>query len=111
MLNFAAQRLPHLHGSIRRRRSLMNKNFFAVVSSVALVSALLNSCDTPEGQGAGYGAATGAIIGAAATGNVRGAAIGAAAGAAAGALIGRIVQENQAAQYGPPRRVVFHTHA
>ncbi|PYL62459.1 MAG: hypothetical protein DMF24_04085 [Verrucomicrobia bacterium] len=28
--------------------------------------------------------------------------IGAAAGAAAGALTGRIVQENQAARYGPP---------
>src|SRR5438132_7876836 len=27
---------------------------------ISLVSALLNSCDTPEGQGAGYGAATGA---------------------------------------------------
>ena len=34
------------------------------------------------------------------------ASIGAAAGAAAGALTGKIVQENQAAQYGPPPPVV-----
>jgi predicted small secreted protein len=80
----------------------MKKNFFAVVSSVALVSSLLNSCDTPEGQGAGYGAATGAIIGAAATGNIRGAAIGAAAGAAAGTLIGHAIAEDDARRYGPP---------
>ncbi len=69
---------------------------------VALSALILASCDTPTGQGAGWGAATGAIIGAAATGNIRGASIGAAAGAAAGALTGRIIQENQAAQYGPP---------
>jgi hypothetical protein len=62
----------------------------------------LTSCDTPVGQGAAWGAATGAIIGGAATGNVRAASIGAAAGAAAGALTGKIVQENQAAGYGPP---------
>src|SRR5207244_162704 len=49
-----------------------------------------------------WGAATGAIIGGAATGNVRAASIGAAAGAAAGALTGKIIQENQAVQYGPP---------
>ena len=48
------------------------------------------------------GAATGAIIGGAATGHVRAASIGAAAGAAAGALTGAIIQENQAARYGPP---------
>jgi hypothetical protein len=63
---------------------------------------MLTSCDTPVGQGAAWGAATGAIIGGAATGNVRAASIGAAAGAAAGALTGKIVQENQAASYGPP---------
>src|SRR5512140_2004730 len=63
---------------------------------------MLTSCDTPVGQGAAWGAATGAIIGGAATGNVRAASIGAAAGAAAGALTGKIVQENQAAAYGPP---------
>ena len=63
---------------------------------------MLTSCDTPVGQGAAWGAATGAIIGGAATGNVRAASIGAAAGAAAGALSGKIIQENQAAQYGPP---------
>jgi len=55
---------------------------------------MLTSCDTPVGQGAAWGAATGAII--------RAASIGAAAGAAAGALTGKIIQENQAAQYGPP---------
>ena len=63
---------------------------------------MLTSCDTPVGQGAAWGAATGAIIGGAATGNVRAASIGAAAGAAAGALTGKIIQENQAAGYGPP---------
>ena len=63
---------------------------------------MLTSCDTPVGQGAAWGAATGAIIGGAATGNVRAASIGAAVGAAAGALTGKIIQENQAAQYGPP---------
>ena len=63
---------------------------------------MLTSCDTPVGQGAAWGAATGAIIGGAATGNVRAASIGAAAGAAAGALTGKIIEENQAAQYGPP---------
>ena len=78
----------------------MTKNLAVWV--LALSALILSSCDTPVGQGAGWGAATGAIIGAAATGNVRGASIGAAAGAAAGALTGRIVQENQAARYGPP---------
>ena len=68
----------------------------------ALAACGLSSCDTPVGQGAGWGAATGAIIGGAATGQARYAAIGAAAGAAAGALTGKIIQENQAAQYGPP---------
>ena len=63
---------------------------------------MLTSCDTPVGQGAAWGAATGAIIGGAATGQSRYAAIGAAAGAAAGALTGKIIQENQAARYGPP---------
>ena len=80
----------------------METNVLLIVSGISLSSLLLNSCDTPVGQGAAWGAATGAIIGAAATGNVRAAAIGAAAGAAAGALTGKIIQENQAAQYGPP---------
>jgi len=80
----------------------MKTNTVLIISGISLSSLFLSSCDTPTGQGAGWGAATGAIIGAAATGNVRGASIGAAAGAAAGALTGRIVQENQAAQYGPP---------
>ena len=80
----------------------MGTKILTIASAIALVCLTLNSCDTPVGQGAAWGAATGAIIGGAATGNVRAASIGAAAGAAAGALTGKIVQENQAAQYGPP---------
>jgi outer membrane protein with glycine zipper len=80
----------------------MKTNVLLIISGISLSSLLLSSCDTPVGQGAGWGAATGAIIGAAATGNVRAASIGAAAGAAAGALTGKIIQENQAAYYGPP---------
>ncbi len=80
----------------------MKTNTVLIISGISLSSLFLSSCDTPTGQGAGWGAATGAIIGAAATGNVRAASIGAAAGAAAGALTGKIIQENQAAQYGPP---------
>ena len=80
----------------------MRTNTVVIVSGVSLSCLFLTSCDTPVGRGAAWGAATGAIIGAAATGNVRAASIGAAAGAAAGALTGKIVQENQAAQYGPP---------
>ena len=80
----------------------MRKNLFIVVGVFAVISFILTSCDTPVGQGAAWGAATGAIIGGAATGNVRAASIGAAAGAAAGALTGKIIQENQAARYGPP---------
>jgi hypothetical protein len=78
------------------------RSIFAGALVSAIASSVLNSCDTPVGQGAAWGAATGAIIGGAATGNVRAASIGAAAGAAAGALTGKIIQENQAAQYGPP---------
>ena len=80
----------------------MKMNTAILVSGISLSCLVLTSCDTPVGQGAAWGAATGAIIGAAATGNVRAASIGAAAGAAAGALTGKIVQENQAAGYGPP---------
>jgi hypothetical protein len=80
----------------------MKTNVLLIASGISLCALLLSSCDTPVGQGAAWGAATGAIIGAAATGNVRAASIGAAAGAAAGALTGKIIQENQAAQYGPP---------
>jgi len=80
----------------------MGTKILTVASAIALICLTLNSCDTPVGQGAAWGAATGAIIGGAATGNVRAASIGAAAGAAAGALTGKIVQENQAAGYGPP---------
>ena len=80
----------------------MRINTPILVSGISLSRLVLTSCDTPVGQGAAWGAATGAFIGAAATGNVRAASIGAAAGAAAGALTGKIVQENQAAGYGPP---------
>jgi Glycine zipper len=80
----------------------MRTTFLTVSSVIAVSCCMLTSCDTPVGQGAAWGAATGAIIGGAATGNVRAASIGAAAGAAAGALTGKIVQENQAAGYGPP---------
>ena len=80
----------------------MKKNVLLIVSGISLSSFFLSSCDTPTGQGAAWGAATGAIIGGAATGQGRYAAIGAAAGAAAGALTGKIIQENQAARYGPP---------
>ena len=80
----------------------MKTNVLLAVSGLLFSALFLSSCDTPVGQGAAWGAATGAIIGAAATGNVRAASIGAAAGAAAGALTGKIIQENQAAQYGPP---------
>ena len=80
----------------------MKTNIVMIVSGIWLSCLFLTSCDTPVGRGAAWGAATGAFIGAAATGNVRAASIGAAAGAAAGALTGKIVQENQAAGYGPP---------
>ena len=80
----------------------MKTNALVIISLISAGCLFLNSCDTPVGQGAAWGAATGAIIGGAATGNVRAASIGAAAGAAAGALTGKIVQENQAARYGPP---------
>jgi len=49
--------------------------------AIAVVSLVLNSCETPVGQ-VPDGCCNGAIIGGAATGHVRGAAIGAAAGAA-----------------------------
>ena len=80
----------------------MRTTILAISSVIAVSCCMLTSCDTPVGQGAAWGAATGAFIGAAATGNVRAASIGAAAGAAAGALTGKIIQENQAAGYGPP---------
>ena len=80
----------------------MRREIVVAASSIALSACILTSCDTPVGQGAAWGAATGAIIGGAATGHVRAASIGAAAGAAAGALTGAIIQENQAARYGPP---------
>ena len=80
----------------------MKREIVVITSGVILGSSLLTSCYTPVGQGAAWGAATGAIIGGAATGHVRAVSIGAAAGAAAGALTGAIIQENQAARYGPP---------
>ena len=80
----------------------MKANVLLIASGISLACVLLNSCDTPVGQGAAWGAATGAIIGGAATGHLRGASIGAAAGAAAGALTGAAIQQEQAARYGPP---------
>jgi Glycine zipper len=82
----------------------MNRKAFASISLVALTALVLNSCDTPTGQGAGYGAAAGAVIGAAATGTVRGAAVGAAIGAGSGALIGAAIQEDEARRTYPPPR-------
>ena len=79
----------------------MRRGIVLVASGVALIVCAFTSCATPVGQGAAWGAATGAIIGGAATGHIRAASIGAAAGAAAGALTGAMVQENQAARYGP----------
>jgi hypothetical protein len=87
---------------MRERICIMRREIVVVTSGIALSFGILTSCDTPVGQGAAWGAATGAIIGGAATGHVRAASIGAAAGAAAGALTGAIIQENQAARYGPP---------
>ena len=86
----------------------MKKHFISVFSVAVLLSILLSSCETPEGQGAGFGAftgaATGALIGAAATGTGRGAWIGAASGAAAGALLGAAIASDQARYYrdNPP---------
>jgi Glycine zipper len=80
----------------------MKREIVVIAAGILLISCMLTSCDTPVGQGAAWGAATGAIIGGAATGHVRAASIGAAAGAAAGALTGAMIQENQAARYGPP---------
>jgi predicted small secreted protein len=99
--SIAVETSCHRRGLIGQRTSLMKRNFFTVVSGIALSSFVLSSCDTPTGAGAGYGAAAGAIIGGAATGNVRAASIGAAAGAAAGALIGHSIQEDRARVYGP----------
>ena len=89
-------------GNVVNYKRIMRTTILTVSLVIASTCCILTSCDTPVGQGAAWGAATGAIIGGAATGNVRAASIGAAAGAAAGALTGKIIQENQAAQYGPP---------
>ena len=45
------------------KHTIMKKNYFAVLSLVALEALALNSCDTPTGQGAAAGAGAGAIIG------------------------------------------------
>ena len=78
------------------------KKFFTVTCALALTAFLLESCDTPTGQGAAAGAGAGALIGGLAGGGPRSAAIGAAIGAASGALIGHAIQEDRARQYGPP---------
>ena len=79
----------------------MKKNSFLILSTLALVSVIFTSCDTPSGQGAGFGATAGAILGAATTGTVRGAVTGAALGAVTGAIIGAQIEEDQAVRYGP----------
>jgi YMGG-like Gly-zipper len=80
----------------------MNKKLFATVCGVALAAFVLDSCDTPTGQGAAAGAGAGALIGGLAGGGPRSAVIGAAIGAASGALIGHAIQEDRAREYGPP---------
>lgn len=80
----------------------MNKKLFTTVCGVVLAAFVLDSCDTPTGQGAAAGAGAGAIIGGLAGGGPRSAAIGAAIGAATGALIGHAIQEDRAREYGPP---------
>jgi hypothetical protein len=88
--------------NVAKQRQIVRTTILTIGLGITVSCCMLSSCDTPVGQGAAWGAATGAIIGGAATGNVRAASIGAAAGAAAGALTGKIIQENQAAGYGPP---------
>src|ERR1700693_765581 len=92
----------------------MNKKLFATVCGVALAAFVLDSCDTPTGQGAAAGAGAGGLIGGVGGGGARravgggggggprGAVIGAAIGAASGALIGHAIQEDRAREYGPP---------
>ncbi len=80
----------------------MNKKLFTAVCGVALAAFVLDSCDTPTGQGAAAGAGAGAIIGGLAGRGPRSAALGAAIGAATGALIGHAIQEDRAREYGPP---------
>jgi len=80
----------------------MRTNFLVAGSGILVSAFVLNSCDTPTGQGAAAGAGAGAIIGGLASGGPRGALIGAAAGAATGALIGHAIQEDRAREYGPP---------
>lgn len=82
----------------------MKKNTLLVISSLALISMALTSCDTPTGQGAGWGAVTGAVLGAAATGDARGAAVGALIGAHTGATIGSMIELDERGYYdGHPR--------
>jgi predicted small secreted protein len=69
----------------------MNKNSLLTVA-IALIAVVLNSCNTPTGQGAAAGAIGGAVVGGP---------VGAAVGAAGGAIVGAVIEENQAAQYGP----------
>jgi hypothetical protein len=80
----------------------MNRKVFPMLCGVLLATLILNSCDTPTGQGAAAGAGAGAIIGGLAGGGPRSALIGAAIGAASGALIGHAIQEDRAREYGPP---------
>src|SRR5262249_27211138 len=78
----------------------MNKKL--LVCGVVATACVLDSCDTPTGQGAAAGAGAGAIIGGIAGGGPRSAALGAAMGAQCGELGGHGFQENRVSQYGPP---------
>jgi osmotically inducible lipoprotein OsmB len=81
----------------------MNKRLFTAICGLVLAAFVLDSCDTPTGQGAAAGAGAGAIIGnIAGRGGARSTVIGAAIGAATGALIGHAIQEDRAREYGPP---------
>src|ERR1700730_4121892 len=81
----------------------MNKKLFTAMCGLMLAALVLESCDTPTGQGAAAGAGAGAIIGnIAGRGGARSTVIGAAIGAATGALIGHAIQEDRAREYGPP---------
>src|SRR5947209_11931346 len=81
----------------------MKKKCFTIICGAALAAFVLDSCDTPTGQGAAAGAGAGAIIGnIAGRGGARSTLVGAAIGAATGALIGHAIQEDRARQYGPP---------
>jgi hypothetical protein len=79
----------------------MKKSSLVTFGLTLVVPVLLNSCDSPIGQGAAIGAGLGASAGGGHHGGHH-ALESAAAGAAVGALIGAAIEEEQAARYGPP---------